>query len=278
MAEMSMKRDSPFVHVYAANENTIVHIRQLIYKDNHSSPSESSDGVVMTLMQFRSLMFHLRALDAQFTQGMQHNDNANEVVSQIGSKRTWNEMNESSVVNAPSSCEQQQLTDGEEKNNAVVNLIAEQAWESLDNILTSANLIKNDEPEPSTEPVYVPTPCESLTQSDVRGELAVVFGQEVIPMLKVVAMELCEGCKNGFDVDTHGHMHDACKLSQRLRIDKFLKPALLRVDVHNVQSRVRVRLQSRNAIFNDKWIDEDIHSLIGSKKWMRQVTIKANSM
>ena len=170
-------------------------------------------------------------------------------------------------------------TDGRRrKNNAVVNLIAEQAWESLDSILTSANLIKNDEPEPSVEPVYVPTPCEPLTQADVRGELAVVFGQEVIPMLKVVAMELCEGCKNGLDVDTHGHMHDACNLSQRLRIDKFLKPALLRVDVHNVQSRVRVRLQGRNAMYNDKWIDEDVHSLIGSKKWMRQVTIKANSM
>ena len=66
-----MERDNPFVHVYAANEDTIVHIRQLIYTNDggQSTPRESCDGVVMTLMQFRSLMFHLRALDAQFMQG-----------------------------------------------------------------------------------------------------------------------------------------------------------------------------------------------------------------
>jgi hypothetical protein len=66
-----MERDNPFVHVYAANEDTIVHIRQLIYMNDggHTTPRESCDGVVMTLMQFRSLMFHLRALDAQFMQG-----------------------------------------------------------------------------------------------------------------------------------------------------------------------------------------------------------------
>ena len=97
-------------------------------------------------------------------------------------------------------------------------------------------------------------------------------------MLKLVAMETCEGCKNGLDVDTHGSMHDECKLSHRARMDKFLKDALLRVDAQNVQSRVRIRLQSRNVVYNDKWVDEDVHSLIGSKKWMRQLTIKVNSM
>ena len=71
MAMMTVRRESPFVQVSAANENTIVYIRQLIYYNNdQATPSESSDWVVMTLMQFRSLMFHLRALDAQFTQGV----------------------------------------------------------------------------------------------------------------------------------------------------------------------------------------------------------------
>ena len=67
----TLRRDNPFVHVYAANEYTIVHIRQLIYASDgdQSSPKESHDGVVMTLMQFGSLMFHLRALDAQFMRG-----------------------------------------------------------------------------------------------------------------------------------------------------------------------------------------------------------------
>ena len=69
--ETSRRDNNPFVHVYVANEDTILHIRQLIYvgDGDQLSPKESHDGVVMTLMQFRSLMFHLRALDAQFIQG-----------------------------------------------------------------------------------------------------------------------------------------------------------------------------------------------------------------
>ena len=63
--------EDPFVQVYAANEDTIIHIRQLIYTSDgdQSTPKKSHDGVIMTLMQFRSLMFQLRALDAQFVQG-----------------------------------------------------------------------------------------------------------------------------------------------------------------------------------------------------------------
>ena len=62
----TFKREDPFVHVYAANEDTIIHIRQLIYTndDDQSTPIQAHDGVMMTLMQFRSLMFHLRALRA----------------------------------------------------------------------------------------------------------------------------------------------------------------------------------------------------------------------
>ena len=287
-----LRRKSPYVQVKTkANEETIVHIRQFVYTDssNRSSLRESTDGVMMTLMQFRSLMFHLRALDAQFTQGVPLNVDANDNKVVIGAKRSWNSMtdNESlpltNVESPIAQQEQQQTANVEETNNAVVNLIADQAWQDLDALLTSVNLVKNDEPEPSVsepfaEPAYVPTPIKMLTQADVRGELAVVFGQEVLPMLKLVAMETCEGCKNGLDVDTHGSMHDECKLSHRARMDKFLKDALLRVDAQNVQSRVRIRLQSRNVVYNDKWVDEDVHSLIGSKKWMRQLTIKVNSM
>ena len=67
------RRDNPFVNMYAANEDTIVHFLQLIYVSDgeQSSPNESHNGVVMTLTQFRSLMFHLRALDAQFMQGLE---------------------------------------------------------------------------------------------------------------------------------------------------------------------------------------------------------------
>ena len=63
-----VKREDPFVDVYAANEDTFIHIRQLIYRNNgdQSAPKQIHDGVMMTLMQFRSLMFHLRALRASY--------------------------------------------------------------------------------------------------------------------------------------------------------------------------------------------------------------------
>ena len=65
----TLRRESPTVHVCTSGSDAIVHIRQLIYTDDdQTSFKESQDGVKMTLMQFRSLMFHLRALDMQFTQ------------------------------------------------------------------------------------------------------------------------------------------------------------------------------------------------------------------
>ena len=48
----TLRRDNPFVHVYATNRDTIVHIRQLTHASiggDQSSPKESHDGVVMTL-------------------------------------------------------------------------------------------------------------------------------------------------------------------------------------------------------------------------------------
>ena len=125
----TFKRDSPFVQVYAANEDTIVHIRQLIYTtDDESIPKESHDGLVMTLMQFRSLMFHLRALDAQFMQssGVQLH-NLCEKKSQIdtvtvGKKRTWTEMDDSNVS-----------IDKKVRHEQTDTI----AWEELDNILAT---------------------------------------------------------------------------------------------------------------------------------------------
>ena len=66
--EALMKRDAPLVNVYVGKD-TFVHIRQLVYdtSERDDPPRESRDGVRMSLMQFRSLMFHLRTLDAQFT-------------------------------------------------------------------------------------------------------------------------------------------------------------------------------------------------------------------
>ena len=133
-----LRRKSPYVQVKTkANEETIVHIRQFVYTEssNSSSLRESTDGVMMTLMQFSSLMFHLRALDAKFTQGAPLNADTNDNKAVTGAKRSWTEM--TGNVPVVHQHEWQQTADVEETNNAVVNLIADQAWQNLDVLLTS---------------------------------------------------------------------------------------------------------------------------------------------
>ena len=99
---VEMQRDSPFVQVYTTNEDTFVRIRQLVYAGGdggETTPNESQDGVMMSLIQFRSLMFHLRALDTQFTQHVEMNSTVkeesnnenNDNIKSIGTKRTWKE-------------------------------------------------------------------------------------------------------------------------------------------------------------------------------------------
>ena len=87
-----MMRGSPSVQVYTNSDDTFVHIHQLIYSTNSvkATVSETQDCVMMTLMQFRSLMFHLRALDAKFMQRAESSDKWNETRS-VGMKRTWSE-------------------------------------------------------------------------------------------------------------------------------------------------------------------------------------------
>ena len=65
----TLRQENPKIHVCTSGSEAIVHIHQFIYTDDdQTSFKGSQDGVKMTLMQFRSLMFHLRALDMQFTQ------------------------------------------------------------------------------------------------------------------------------------------------------------------------------------------------------------------
>ena len=64
----TLRRESPTLHTCSTENDAIVDIRHLIYTyDDQTSLRESQDGVKMTLMH-RSLMFHLNALDMQFTQ------------------------------------------------------------------------------------------------------------------------------------------------------------------------------------------------------------------
>ena len=82
-----------------------MHIRQLIYANDgdQSVPKESHDGMVMTLLQFRSLMFHLRALDAQFMQGseMRLTSSCENGSKHVGEKQTRTEIENVDDDDAP---------------------------------------------------------------------------------------------------------------------------------------------------------------------------------
>ena len=96
-----MRRESPTVHVYTTENDAIYHIHQSIYPDdNQASFKESQDGVNMTLMQFRSMMFHLHAFDMQFTQNTENKltttsgEMSLSSCSIVGKKHTWDTMND----------------------------------------------------------------------------------------------------------------------------------------------------------------------------------------
>ena len=136
-----MSRDSPFVQVYTTNDDTFVHIRQLIYSryDGEANPSESQDGVMMTLIQFRSLMFHLRALDSQFTQRVETVSAVKEAAPSEGNddktknvimKRSWDE-SEGNVAATNLECMD---ADG---SGDMVDEIPVRAWDELNDILAS---------------------------------------------------------------------------------------------------------------------------------------------
>ena len=258
------KRDNPFVYVYAANEDTIVHIRQLIYTNDggQSTPRESCDGVVMTLMQFRSLMFHLRALDAQFMQGseMRLTSPCENESKRIGEKRTWSEVENDDDAPAHNICKQDQM-------DAV-------AWGELDDILTSLGGTDSVQDAPESSAVqesspFIPTPV--MTQKEVRDELAVAYAEEILPLLPTLVNEACSGCKKNVDRNANEQQHDVCLLPRKKRIELFTEIALLSIDASSVHDKVMMRLKSRHATFNEQWVREDRQSLIAKKNWMHKL-------
>ena len=221
----TLKRDNPFVHVYAANEDTIVHIRQLIYVSDgdKSSPRESHDGVVMTLMQFRSLMFHLRALDAQFMQGSEMclTSSCENESKHVGEKRTRTEIENVDDDDAPA----HKIFKHDQTDAA--------AWEELDNILSSINepsivqaASKSSDVQESLP--YILSPI--MTQKEVREELAIAYTEEILPLLPNLSNEACSGCKNNIDRNTYAQQHDVCLLPRKKRIELFTEMALLSID------------------------------------------------
>ena len=221
----TLRRENPTVHVCTSGSEAIVHICQLIYTDDdETSFKESQDGVKMTLMQFRSLMFHLRALDMQFTQNSENKltTSSSEIPpsssSGVGKKRTQDMMNGSetdvSIVNV------EQQGDINQTDNT-----SDIAWCELDTLLTSFTTKDTangtlTEPESSNvttnfESFYVPTLI--MSQKDVRDELAICYAEEIINLnlLPYFTYNECSGCRNGVDKNRNIGQHDVCTLSRK---------------------------------------------------------------
>ena len=292
MAMATVRRESPFVQVYAANEKTIVHIRQLVCSNmNEIAPFESKDGIVMTLMQFRSLMFHLRALDAQFTQGIECSNDVdddhdthyridNDVSSckKAGEKRSWHESNDDD--------NKMQKID-EAKRNEVIDEIANHAWSEMEDILAAFDPASTGEcnvvqqPEQQKAPEYnekVPVKrridndtTKVLTQVEVRDELARVYAEKLISMLPELVRDACTGCKNSIDRHVYAHQHDVCMFLRKKRIDLFATRGVLLTDDASVRTEVSTRLESRQLSYKPEWLNEDKNNLVLCKKWLQKV-------
>ena len=288
-----MRQDGPFVRISTANEDTFIHIRQFVYSDydEGSPPME----IKMTLMQFRSLMFHLRALDSQFTQRIEnavedekcYDNNVNQMKS-AGTKRSWDESEGNTAA-----ANLQQVDSGT-KN--VVDEVAEQAWGELSNFftsITSSDEMTNDvasnpvESEPAMdEPIYIPTPIDQtvpeeishqaypasvLTEAQVLDELVIIFAEELnSSLLENVVKSTCYGCVHNIDKNTNLQQHDVCALPRKTRINRYCKEALLLTDEVDVYKKLGERLLSRNVTLLEEQI-VDLRTLIKNNKWMSKL-------
>ena len=273
---MAMNRDNPFVNVYVGGENTLVHIRQLVHTNENATLCESRDGVMMTLLQFRSLMFHLRALDAQFTHGVMEKDVV--VNEEVGKKSTGNE----TVLDSG------QTRDNNEEGVSSSFAGQKRAWhevsDEMDGILATL------QPDPEMPVVYVPTPvCTTGTASyktttpktttpNVRDELAIIYADEVIAVLPQHVVNNCTGCAFGYDKNTRASEHEVCTLPRKKRVDLFTIQILNIVDECTVRDKFTARMKSLYALFDVQKMYVKKSTLLASEKWMKKVKKLATDM
>ena len=81
----------------------------------------------------------------------------------------------------------------------------------------------------NVESVHVPT--LTMSQKDVRDELAIGYAEEIINLnlLPRFTYSECIGCKNGVDKNTNIEQHHICTLPRKKRIEMFIDMAVLMV-------------------------------------------------
>ena len=241
--------------------------------------SETQDGIMMSLMEFRSLMFQLRALDLQFTQRVETTsvvqESAEQKVDQtksVGMKRTWDEC-EGNIAAA----NVEHMNDDSGGN--VVGEIAVQAWNELGTILESfapsdetiASVPVKDE-SICQENVIEPSKKVVITQAQVNTELAIIFAEELNDLiLEQVVKDACFGCKNDIDKDTNPSQHDVCTMSRKDRINLYSEAALALVNEEKVHKKLTMRLLSRNVMFTEELDYTKVDVLITKPRWMNKL-------
>ena len=268
---MAMNRDNPFVNVYVGGENTLVHIRQLVHADENATLCDSRDGVLMTLLQFRSLMFHLRALDAQFTNGAMVKD---AVVNEEVDKKS---MGDEAVLDSVQMRENNE--EGASSSFTEQKRVWHEVGDEMDGILATLK------PDPEIPVVYVPTPvCTTKaapskpSTPNVRDELAILYAEEVIAVLPQHVINNCTGCAFGYDKNTNASEHDVCTLPRKKRVDLFTMQILNIVDECAVRDKFTTRMKSLYAFFDVKKIYVNKSTLLASEKWMKKVKKLATDM
>ena len=249
--------------------------------------SETQDGIMMSLMEFCSLMFQLRALDLQFTQRVETTNVVQESAEQnidqtksVGMKRTWDEC-EGNIAAA----NVEHMNDDSGGN--VVDEIATQAWDELGTILESfapsdetiASVPVKDEQVANVNPTPIgqesavePSKKVVITQAQVNAELAIVFAEELNDhILEQVVKDVCFGCKNDIDKDTDPSQHDVCTMSRKDRINLYSETALVLVNEEKVHKKLTMRLLSRNVLFTEELNYTKVGVLITKPRWMNKL-------
>ena len=129
-----------------------------------------------------------------------------------------------------------------------------------------------------THDAHVPEPIQNIepvkktvTQSEVRDELARVYAEEVIALLPQMVRDACVACKNDIDRNTNTHEHDACMYPRKKCIDIFASKGVLLADETMMRDKLSTRLESRHTLFKPEWVNEDRISLLNIKRWLNSV-------
>ena len=96
---------------------------------------------------------------------------------------------------------------------------------------------------------------KTLTQAEVRDELAKVYAEELIALLPQMVRDECVACKNDIDRNTNIHEHDACTYPRKKRIDIFASKGVLLADETMMRDKLLMRLESRHTLFKPEWVN-----------------------